>query len=226
MLVHSCLLTLWLELADCNCSHIGHKIRRHEGAFQGTGKPRPIFHLHLCFRVCMVLGTTRMVGSQWNFSHGNSLRRASNCCVHESCDDICYCTSLSQHLMPFPVWFVPIFRRLGVNHDLFHLPPPSRDEECAYWGGWLHLAQALVLETHGSQGRPNWCCSLEFLLTSIVMVKSSLVSKSLILNCTNHFVVDLCCMIAIAWGYAIFNLNKDENFSLVQLVHAHSTYLH
>ena len=104
------------------------------------------------------MGAFRMVGAQWNFPHGDSLGGTSHCRVGEPRHDVCHRASFPQHLVPFSIRIILVFRGVGEHHDPVRLLVRSRDEERADWGGGAYLAQSLVLEAHcPGGGLDSWC---------------------------------------------------------------------
>lgn len=76
-------------------------------------------YLHLCGWFCVVMGPTRVVGTEWNLPVGDKVRGAEYHGVSEHDLHVHYSANLLDDALPFEVWVIPRVRLLrGGDVDL------------------------------------------------------------------------------------------------------------
>lgn len=79
-------------------------------------------HLHLCCRLCVVLGASWLACAKWNFPSWNSISCSEYQCLSEYALHLCCCSSLLANALSLQVRFIPLLRLLcGVDDNLYLL---------------------------------------------------------------------------------------------------------
>jgi len=90
-------------------------------------------HLHLCSCICLVMGSPRLVGAQWDLSLGDSFGSSKYQRVSEHVLHFYHCADLLDDALPHEVWLVHLLRLLCVGDDLLHFLLFARNQRHSNW---------------------------------------------------------------------------------------------
>lgn len=113
-----------------------------------------VFDLRVRCCICMVLGTLRVVGAEWNLSPRNPISWAIHQCFCKHAFYIFHWTTLPHYALPHEVWSFLLLRQFCDLDDSFHLFLHAWDQECAHWRNEQSLEGTLVL----GKIHTWWCC--------------------------------------------------------------------
>lgn len=114
----------------------------------------PCFHMFICRRICMVMGSIRMVSTKWDLSVGNQTCGTSHQRLCQHVLHFHHWTVLPHIALPHEVWSLLLLWRNGCDHDRLHLLLVAWDKRGSYWRDGKSVEAASFLETL----HPRWCC--------------------------------------------------------------------
>ncbi|KAK8447069.1 hypothetical protein SEVIR_9G582500v4 [Setaria viridis] len=106
-------------------------------------------------RLCMVMGTSDLLGPNRDLPTGDQVSRAEYCHCCNLLGDICDWPDLPRNVMSSQVWDILSLWRMGVRDDSLRILLPARDKTAANGANGAGLEEALVLEKdcRGGRGR-------------------------------------------------------------------------
>lgn len=118
-----------------------------------------VLHLRICCWICLVLGSSGMVSSQWDFPTWNPISRSEYQCLRQHDLHLCHCASLHVDALPFEIWAVHILCMLGGDNEHLHSQVLAGDKGYSHWRNDHCVAKSSLLEQvclHRRRGFWTW----------------------------------------------------------------------